>query len=355
MHTWVWILWLICSLIAISTTRNPLYLILILLCLWIVYNSLRSNQVLQTNPDVSYKPPFSPIRIGMMLILISAVFNAVISHYGETLIIKLPEWIPIIGGPITFEALVFGAVNGLILFCIFWSFLILNLALPTSKMLRLIPKAFYPIAVVTSIAITFIPNTIRQYQLIKEAQAIRGHRLRGIRDWLPLVLPMLVGGLERAMALAEAMTARGFASRDETKHSITTERFFIFLGIIFILTGWLINLFVNNSVYTYGMIILGIAMILVVFWILGKRNSQTSYIVERWKIKDLMIILGAFLLVFLMLYPIPNIDNSTLLYEIYPRLSLPKFDLIIGIAIIGLLIPAILGSTIERKPSPVKP
>jgi len=352
MHTWAWIMWLIFSLITISSTRNPLYLILILLCLWIVYNSLLSAQALQRNSDISYRPPLSPLRIGMMLILISAVFNAAFSHYGETLIIRLPEWIPIIGGSITFEALVYGAINGLVLFCIFWSFLTLNLALPTSKMLRLIPKAFYPIAVVTSIAITFIPNTIRQFQLIKEAQAIRGHRLRGMRDWLPFVLPMLIGGLERAMALAEAMTARGFARRVNSKNPIVIERFFLFLGILLLLSGWFINLFYNDSVYAYGIIIVGIVILLITFWVLGKRNSQTTYMEEKWQVRDLLIILGAIIFVTLILLPIPFVNDLTLSFEIYPRLSLPEFDPIIGIAIIGLLIPALFGSTRMSKPSP---
>ena len=34
---------------------------------------------------------------------------------------------------------------------------------------------------------------------IREAQAVRGHRVQGIRDWLPIVVPLLVSGLERAM------------------------------------------------------------------------------------------------------------------------------------------------------------
>ena len=47
-------------------------------------------------------------------------------------------------------------------------------------------------------AITYVPETARHFQRIREAQAIRGHRLRGLRDWRPIVIPLLVGGLERA-------------------------------------------------------------------------------------------------------------------------------------------------------------
>src|SRR4030065_1354430 len=92
------------------------------------------------------------------------------------------------------------------------SFMLLNLALPVRDLLRLIRRAFFPVAVVTSIAVTYLPTTLRQFQQIREAQAVRGHQVRSLRDWLPLLMPLLVGGLEHAMQLAEAMTARGFAS-----------------------------------------------------------------------------------------------------------------------------------------------
>src|SRR4030043_1151670 len=92
------------------------------------------------------------------------------------------------------------------------SFTVLNLALPVRDLISLIPRAFFPVAVVTSIAVTYLPTTMRQFQQIREAQAGRGHQMRKLRDWLPLLMPLLVGGLEHAMQLAEAMTARGFAS-----------------------------------------------------------------------------------------------------------------------------------------------
>ena len=74
------------------------------------------------------------------------------------------------------------------------------------------PRAFYDLGVVVLIALTYVPQTMQQWQRIREAQAIRGHRWRGVRDWQPLVIPLFIGGLERAMALAEAMVARGYGA-----------------------------------------------------------------------------------------------------------------------------------------------
>ena len=70
---------------------------------------------------------------------------------------------------------------------------------------------------VTSIAITFVPQTVTRFTEIREAQALRGHRVRRIGDLLPLIIPLLAGGMERSMDLAEAMEARGYGRPGATR------------------------------------------------------------------------------------------------------------------------------------------
>jgi energy-coupling factor transporter transmembrane protein EcfT len=204
-HTFAWLSWLAVSLVALSLTRNPLYLLLILLCLLFV------SLWLQKREDGA-RPAVHPLRFTLILVTLGALFNALTSHYGSTILFTIPGRIPLLSGHLTLEALVYGATNGLILAGMFASFTVLNQALPTRALVRLIPRAFYPVALVTSIAVTYLPTTIRLSGQIREAQEIRGHQVRGVRDWLPLLMPLLVGGMEHAMQLAEAMTARGFAS-----------------------------------------------------------------------------------------------------------------------------------------------
>ena len=338
-HTWAWVVWLIATLILFSSTRNPLYLILLLLSLGIINNALKRYQLEESNdPERTNTLPISPLRIGLMLIALSALFNAAISHYGETVLFSLPEWIPLVGGDITAEALFFGAINGIVLFGIFWAFLIFNQALPSHKLMRLIPRAFFPLAVVTSIAITFIPATLRQYKKIQEAQAIRGHRVRGLRDWLPLVMPLMVGGLERAMSLAEAMTARGFAS-NQTSPKRSWERSLLLIGISSLLVGWLLRLFENWN--TLGSILLAIGVIFIIgpFWILSRRTPHSTYSHEQFRWHDGLIIAAAFLVIILLLLPINLFSRASLEFEVYPQLTLPPFDPLIGIILLFLLAP----------------
>ena len=339
-NTWVWIAWLVTALIALSSTRNPLYLILILLCLAIVNNAVSSSTHLGNDKNSGARVPISPLRLLVMLVVLSALFNAAISHYGETVLFHLPEWLPLIGGAITLEALIYGALNGLVLFGIFWTFMILNQALPSRRLLRLIPRAFYPVAVVTSIAITFVPATVRNYHQIREAQSIRGHRLRGLRDWLPLIMPLMVGGLERALALAEAMTARGFASAGKLGGQFW-ERMFLLLGTLLVLAGWILRLTERWFMFVNTMLIAVSVLIFGTLWIIGRRTPRTTYARERWSLRDVIIILGMSLVLVFILIPLPFLDRLTLPYEVYPIISLPGFDPLFGVIIVALLLPTL--------------
>ena len=188
LHTWTWVVWLVASLIAISVTRNLFYLTLILVCLFVVYFSLESSTEREAYP-------VSLLRFGLVICGFSTLFNLIISHFGETVFFTLPERWPLIGGSYTLEAAAYGLTNGLVLFGILSAFTIFSQALPVRSLIRLIPRAFFPVAVVTSIAVTFVPSTIRQFYQIKEAQLLRGQRMKRLGDWLPLVMPLLVGGL----------------------------------------------------------------------------------------------------------------------------------------------------------------
>ena len=324
--------WLAAALVALSTTRNPLYLALILLCLAVVILTLGRRS--ETAP-----PPVSPFRFGLIVVALSALFNTAISHFGQTVLFYLPENIPIIGGPITAEAFVYGAINGFVLTGIFWAFTALNQALPTRQLIRLIPRAFYPLAVVTSIAITFIPTTIRQHRQIREAQAIRGNRMRGIRDWIPLIIPLLVGGLERAMQLAEAMTARGFASTSSQVND-TRHRVIMAAGLVTLLVGWLVRLNPDRVILGTLVLITGILLIVVMLYLIGRQVPRTTYARQAWTIRDTLVVLGALIVLGITLLPVPWIDKTTLSYPVYPSLSRPTFDPHIGLAILGLLVPA---------------
>ena len=333
-HAWAWMIWTAAALVALSATRNPLYLALTLMCIGVVSATV-------TTQSSSGPIPLSPIRFGMVVVPLSALFNAATAHIGRHVLFRLPHQIPLLGGPITLEALVFGALNGLVLTGIFAAFTVLNKALPVRSLTKFIPRAFYPVAVVVSIALTFVPTTLRQFQQIREAQAIRGHRIRGLRDWLPLFLPLLVGGLERALQLAEAMVARGLASTQEQAHDWGT-RLAIAQGLAAIAIGWLLRVVWRQDLLGLALMLAGLGLVLAALWLIGRRVPRTTYRKEPWTARDSAMALSAVVVMAAYLMPVPGLNREIIFYNPYPALTAPRFDPFIGAATLALLGPALL-------------
>lgn len=332
MHPVAWVGWLVAALVALSVTRNPLHMVLILLCIAIV------NVSTAAKAGASYSP-VSPLRFALIVVPLSGLFNAATAHFGDTILLRLPAGLPILGGRVTLEALVFGAINGLVLSGILAAFTTFNQALSIRALIRLIPRAFYPVAVVVSIGVTFLPVTMRQLQHIREAQAVRGHRVRGLRDWLPLFMPLLIGGLERALQLAEAMTARGFASVDQTGRD-TAARSAIVAGLLALLGGWLLRLVWGRETLGLGLMLMGAGFVGVALWVMGRRVPRTTYRPDAWTGRGMVVLLSA--AVVSAAFVVPGLAQSSFFYYPYPALSMPGFDPTIGVASLGLLAPALL-------------
>jgi energy-coupling factor transport system permease protein len=306
-----WLLWALTVLVTASSTRNPLYVVLLLL-------------------------------IAAVAVPMAALFNGLTAHLGDTVLFRLPDGLPLLGGPVTLEALVFGAMNGLTLTAIFGGFTVFNRVTPVRDLVRLTPRAFHEAGVVLSIALTFIPQTTRSLARIREAQAVRGHRVRGLRDWLPIFVPLLVSGLERSMGLAEAMVARGYGAVSDREQPLRTQ-VLLAAGLFSLLGGWLGFLFLPSwKGVGLGLMAVGTGVIATVLWLAGRGVSHTTYRTRRWTARDTLAVLGCGVALAAVLVRLPLVDRSTLYYSPYPALILPTFDPLIGLGLLGLLAPAVV-------------
>lgn len=332
---WAWVSWLAAVLVILSITRNPLYLLLILLCTLFVGISLRQA-------GVDLPSPFSLWKLAAWIIGLATLFNSLTSHYGATILLTIPGKIPLFSGPVTLESMVYGATNGLVLTGMLASFTVLNLALPVRDLISLIPRAFFPLAVVTSIAVTYLPTTLRQFKQIREAQAVRGHQIRSIRDWLPMLMPLLVGGLEHAMQLAESITARGFASsKPMVGKRQVYPRLLMFGGLLALGVGWVLELS-NLERGGFAMIVFGSLLILGGLWYLGKQSPRTVYRKQAWIWQDWLTLAAAIIVLAACTLPLSGVGSQALYYEPYPSLSLPPFNPVLGLVLLFLLVPGIL-------------
>ncbi|MCD6290546.1 MAG: energy-coupling factor transporter transmembrane protein EcfT [Anaerolineae bacterium] len=271
-HPYTWLAWLAAAATPALLTRNPVYLTTLLFAVGLTY-----RMIARVHPENRGWSLF--IRLGFFLWLFTIPFNALTVHAGNMVLFRLPTDWPIVGGPITLEAAAYGLANGLSLLTILVIFATFNLALDPGRLLRLVPAALYQAGVVTAIAITFVPQMMRSLQEIKEAQEVRGHRFRGLRDLLPIFVPLLTMALERAVQLAESMESRGFGGPQRRRN--TAIQMMTLLLLMLLAAG----LFAYNYWRHYrpeaGLAIsVALGGLVGVFWAMGRQSTRTRY--RRW-------------------------------------------------------------------------
>lgn len=332
-HAWAWLAWVAAIVVITTRTRNPWYLAMTLL--WIV----ATEAVAKRQPLLGRATPlWSPLRFGFFVIPIAALMNALTVHVGAHVFWRFPLHWPVLGGPVTLEAMIYGAFNGLALTTLFGAFTVVNRMLPLRAIIHLIPRTYYPVAVVAAIALTFVPLTLQQWQQIREAQAIRGHQLRGARSWLALWLPLLIGGMERALQLAEAMSARGFAG-GTVRHTFIQQGA-LSGGLVAVLGGMLLYTVWGQQWIGLLLLLAGAALVLGVLRAVGRQHPHTRYRPMPWEQRDWVVVAGALLVILAFLLPLPG--NQTLYYTPYPAWTSPTFALALGVATWGLLAPVVV-------------
>jgi len=314
MNSVVWILWLAAAMTFLLTTRNPFYIAIMLAGLFSLGRRLAKDR--NINPWV-----LPNLRFLLTMILLSTLINGLFSHTGNTVLFIVPRSWPLIGGDITVESLVYGALNGLVIGALYLLFNIINLALTTKQITRLIPRAFHPIAVVITIALTFFPSIQQRAREIKEAQMIRGNPMKKISDWIPIMIPLLVTSLENAILLAESMTARGF--HKQTNLQSPRALVSLILAAFLIFSGWILHMYRFPSLVFISFYVLGASLVAATLITIGKRANVTRYHQETWTktSKFSAVLIGIYLSGFAVLALTGRLP--TLGFSPYPQLNLP--------------------------------
>ncbi len=338
-HSAVWLLWLLAGIAAIS--YNPLLNALVMV------QAVLVAVACHTDSPVGHAFGLF-LRLGLLLVVIRTVLGGIpvggIS-YGGTLLftlpqLKLPVWLGglHLGGQVTLEMVLGGLMGGLRLWTLILVFGAFNAVADHYGLLRRTPRMLFHAGLAATIALTFVPQVILQLQAIRDAQRLRGHQFRSWRDGLPLIVPLLAGGLERSIQLAEAMDSRGYGRTGRHRPSHWLEALLIggltilALGLYMSLTadrrGWL-------AVIGGGLLAAG-----ALHW-LGAGTPRSRYIRERWQRRDTIVALASLLLLCGMT-ALRYFRAGGLLYTTLPRVTLPVFEPTVGALLLLLSVPALL-------------
>mgnify|MGYP005854881423 CR=1 FL=1 len=343
-----WLVWAAAASLPPLAGRNPFPLLAVLLSVLGVRAAWRGS----AEPGQAWA---GVVRLAALFALVATLFNALTVRAGTTELVRLPSWLPIVSGPVTLNAIVYGVLSGLALLCLVLVGALMGSVVDWAAVLRLIPDRLLTIAVASSIAIAFVPQTIAAFREIREAQMARGYRPRGLRDALPLLAPLLHGGLERATTLAEALESRAFGAPLDPRASLPSWRAW---GIVVALTAGV----TAGYALAVGQIALaagsaGLAFFSV-FAALGRGSGsarRTRYRPPQLGRNDVAVIAGSVLAGGATI-AVLLADPAALRYEPYPRLSLPVAQPWFLLGQAGLLVPAFLapsGEPVESIDPPV--
>lgn len=338
-HPLVWLVWLAAGVAAVSS--NPLLNALVLAQALLVAITCHTD-----SPVGRAWRLF--VGLGALLLVVRTLLSAVPIggwSYGETVLLTLPTLrLPIwlggldVGGAATLEMLVGGFAGGIRLWALILLFGAFNAAADHYGLLRRTPRSLFHAGLVITIALTFVPQVIVQLATLRDAQRVRGRRFRGWRDGLPLIVPLLSGGLERSIQLAEAMDSRGYGRTTQRGGSGWTQ-----IGLIVGLTALAIGLYAAFGGDGRGWIAIAIA----VLWIAvllrrsGSGPTRTRYLRDRWRGRDTAVVIASVLLMAGMWW-LRLVDRGGLLYTPLPRVRLPEFDPLAGALLLLLSVPAMI-------------
>jgi energy-coupling factor transport system permease protein len=358
-HIGAWLLWLAAALVLALDTRNPVYLALLIAAASLVALAISSSRRGDTTGVVTTETAAGvPLLSGQMdrsrglllkavvaLMLAVTLLKGFSLHLGTTVLFALPDSWPVIGGPITLESLVFSALDALSIFSILAVFTAFGAGADYYALLRSLPPFLHQVGLITSIGITFVPQTVDRFVEIREATAMRGHRIRRVRDLLPLFMPLLAGGMEKSMNLAEAMEARGFSKNSgQNIHKIPPLMIQSGLtgGVGLILIGGALLAFASTiPVIGWFTILAGATLLFLTLRALGLGSKRTRIRRARWYERDICLAsLSAGSVVCLVTYRV--LMPSAFVYYPFPSLYVPPVDPVVCVALLLLLAPIAL-------------
>lgn len=321
-----WLAWFVAAALVPIVSRNPLYLTLGLLVVLAVYLATPRRGSLARAWRVV-------LAIGTTLAVFSIGFNVLTVHSGDAVFARLPGSLPIVGGPLTWNALVYGATSALAIATLLLAAATFSSAVRQADLIRLLPSRVATLGVAATVAMTLIPQTIAAARDIYDAQRSRGHRFRGVRDARSLLVPLLGAGLERSLVLAEALETRGFGGSATPQAARRRPLPLAGAGLAVVAALGLVG---------FGHVPQGAGALLLAL-VLAATGAPAHAARSRfrplvWDLPSLAVAgaaVGAVSLTMLALL------QRALAYDPFPRLAAPPFDPVAGGAILLLLVPAL--------------
>jgi len=211
LHPVAWWLWGAGLVVACAHTTNPLLLVLLIVVAgWVVAERREVGAVNAYLPFLLLGLVAILLRVGLVALLGSGVTGRTVLFRLPS--VPLPDWMAGVrlGGPVSLEALVAAAAEGLRLAATLACLGAANALASPKRLLRYLPATLYDVGTSVVVALTYAPQLAGLAARVRAARRLRGHSGHGVRELGRLVGPVLEGSLDRSLDLAASMESRGY-------------------------------------------------------------------------------------------------------------------------------------------------
>jgi len=297
LHPGAWWIWALGLAAAASVLTNPFLLLLEIAVAGFVVVMRRSDQPWSRSFRLY-------LLLGLVIIAVRVGFRmlvggGLVTPEDTVLIdlprIPLPHWVLGIHllGPVTAASILAGLYDGLRLATIVICVGAANALANPKRLLKALPPALYEIGTALVISVSVLPQLAESVQRVRRARELRGSSDRRMGRMRRIVVPVLEDALERSLALAAGMDARGYGRSGSTP-----------VGQRRLTGGLLLAALVGIGAGSYGlldetaprwmstpMLALGIVLAVGGLWSAGRRVRRTRYRADRWRAEDVGVAL----------------------------------------------------------------
>ncbi|MEV1046800.1 energy-coupling factor transporter transmembrane protein EcfT [Streptomyces sp. NPDC049916] len=287
-----WWLWALGLATAASRTTNPLLLGLLV--------GVAGYVVAARRTDAPWARSYGAfVKLGLFVVALRLVFSVFLgsaipgSHTVFTLPeVPLPDWARAvrIGGRVTAEQLVFAFYDGMKLATLLICVGAANALANPARLLKSLPGALYEAGVAVVVAMTFAPNMVADVVRLRTARRLRGRPAGGVRAVAQIGLPVLEGALERSVALAASMDARGYGRTARVPAAVRyTTNVLTLGGLLGVCAGTYGLLAAQGAVYGLPLLLAGLVTAMAGLWLGGRRSVRTRYRPDRWGVRAWLV------------------------------------------------------------------
>ncbi|MFZ3469951.1 energy-coupling factor transporter transmembrane component T [Streptomyces sp. 4.24] len=352
LHAGAWWIWALGLATAASRTTNPLLLGLII--------GVAGYVVAARRTDAPWARSYGAfVKLGLFVIGLRLLFSMLLGSPipGAHTLFTLPE-VPLpawaqgirIGGRVTAEQLVFAFYDGMKLATLLICVGAANALANPARLLKSLPAALYEVGVAVVVAMTFAPNMVADVVRLRTARRLRGRPTGGVRAVLQIGLPVLEGALERSVAIAASMDARGYGRTARVPAAVRhTTNVLTLGGLLGMCAGTYGLLAAEGAAYGLPILLIGLVLALAGLRLGGRRSLRTRYRPDRWGARA-WLVAGSGAAVAALLIRAASLDPEGLRPGVVPLVA-PGLPLWPAAAVLIGLLPAFVA---PAPPAPPK-